>query len=160
MKKADSQRIILKLMVIALNEVVRKGIINLNDVSVDTADKHKRVTMLIAGKPTILNWFDAGYDELRVSVWWDYQPELMPTWRKKHLSEPVSATPSVNRKYFRHILGLCGSCYLERRTGKFIIGEEGSQFFSTYVREESVYALEQIRHESPAGYDTHGRVPA
>ncbi len=40
----------------------------------------------------------------------------------------TTATPSVHRKYFRHILGACGSCYFERQAGKFILGEEGDQF--------------------------------
>ncbi|AAS63131.1 hypothetical protein CQP30_04775 [Yersinia pestis] len=83
----------------------------------------------------------------------------MPTWRKEHMDTLTTATPSVHRKYFRHILGACGSCYFERQAGKFILGEEGDQFFSAYVREDSAYRIERMESESPLGYQTSGAIP-
>ncbi|WP_314139856.1 hypothetical protein [Buttiauxella noackiae] len=164
MIKADKQRFILKLMVIALNESIKSGDIDLNGKSDDRPrnEKHGFRKIVIADRPTIINWFDAGYDELRVSVWWDYQPELMPqphrTWLEG--AEPLTSTPQTPRGHYRHFIGACGSCYLERRTGKFITGEEYRQFFDVYIREASLYQLQKIPGELPAGYATHGSVTA
>lgn len=164
MKNTDKQRFIQKLMVIALNEAIKKGAINLSGTSKDeaTVDKHDFLAMSIDGRPTILNWFDAGYDELRVSVWWDYQPKLIPQPHHDWLRdvEPLTSTPQTPRRHYRHFIGAFGSCYLERRTGKFIIGEENRQFFDVYIRESSLSQLLRVPEELPAGYGTTGRVMA
>lgn len=157
MTKTEKQGLILKLMVIAINKAIKSGAISLDGVSTDNEDKHQLMRMVIDGKPAVLNWFDAGYDELRITIWWDYQPGMMTTWRKKFMGDPVTSMPQVSRGYFRHILGACGSCYMERRTGKYIMGYNGNQFFDTYVRDSSVYDLEQMQSEQPAGYATYGK---
>lgn len=154
MTKSEKQSYILKLMVIAINEAIKKGAITL-EANPD-GDKRGHMMMDIAGRRSVLNWFDAGYEELRISLWWHYTPEMMPTYRKKWLGEPDSPTPGINRRFFRNILGACGTCYLERKTGKFIIGDSGSQFSSCYVREDSAPELDKIAAEEPAGYKTHG----
>lgn len=162
MTKSEKQRHILKLMVIALNEVITLGVINLDGKSAEMTDEEKSgyAEISIGGRPSIINWYDAGYDELRVSVWWDYQPECMPTWRKNHINKwLVGLVPETSRSYFRHILGACGSCYLERQTGKFIVGEEGNQFFSVYVREDTTQHLTRIEAVQPLGYLTSGHIP-
>ncbi|VEA68199.1 Uncharacterised protein [Serratia plymuthica] len=157
MTKAEKQKCILKLMVIALNKAISAGVIDLNGKSGEI-NKRGHIETDIGGLPTVINWFDAGYDELRVTVWWDYRPDLMPTWRKKHIGRLAPGTvPNVARRFFGYILGACGSCYLERKTGKFIVGEAGNQFFDLYVREHSVYDLNSIVSEQPAGYETSGR---
>ncbi|WP_275346951.1 hypothetical protein [Xenorhabdus bovienii] len=160
MKKSEKQKYILKLMVIALNDAIKKERIDLNGRSENKQQekKYRYQELVIAGRRTIINWLDAGHDELRISVWWDYQPEMMPTWRKQYIydCEPTTATPQVARRFFRHILGACGSCYLERKTGKFFIGDEGNQFLDVYVNEDSVSYLNSIPAEEPQGYSTHG----
>lgn len=160
MKKSVKQEYILKLIIIALNEAINKGCIDLNGRSADSLTDNKKghYELTILDKRTIINWFDIGYDELRVSVWWDYKPELMPTWRNQYLNElePFTSRPQVPNRFFRYILGACGSCHLERRTGKFIIGDENNQFFDVYVREDSERLLKNAELAEPKGYQTHG----
>ncbi|HGW6106098.1 TPA: hypothetical protein ACNIQM_004296 [Citrobacter werkmanii] len=158
MTKYEKQKHLQKLMVIALNHAINAGAIDLDGKS-DETKRRSRLEFTIGDRPTVINWFDAGYDELRVSVWWDYRPDLMPTWRNKHIGRFIFGTsPGVSRRFFNHILGACGSCYLERRTGKFIIGDEGNQFFDMYVRENTVHVISQIPDEKPQGYELSGLV--
>lgn len=160
MKKIEKQKYILKVMVSALNEIISKGCIDLDGKS-QTEDTDKQtgyIETVIFDKPTIINWKDAGYDELRISVWWDYTPELIPERKKYALSlcNQLTPKPQANARYYRYILGACGSCYLERRTGKFIIGDENNQFFDMYVREDSERLLKNAELAEPKGYQTHG----
>ena len=158
MTKSEKQKHVLKLMVIALNKAISTGEIDLNGKSGE-ANLRGHIETEIDGLPTVINWFDAGYDELRVTVWWDYCPELMPTWRKKHIGKFEQGTvPGVARRFFSHILGACGSCYLERRSGKFITGGTGNQFFDVYVRESTAYRIDGIHPEEPQGYELQGVV--
>lgn len=156
MIKAEKQKHILNLMVLAINEALKKGVINL-----EVAENEERkgyLLMDVAGKPSVFNWFDAGYGELRISIWWDYHPEMMPTYRRAWLTDLTTSTPPVNRKYFRNIMGACGTCYLERRSGRFIIGDMGNQFTSTYIREDSAFELARLRTAQPDGYEICGRI--
>ncbi|PHM67963.1 hypothetical protein [Xenorhabdus kozodoii] len=68
------------LLVMSLNEAVKQGHIDLNGQSpTNSNDKEQGYFITeIAGKPTVINWFDIGYDELRVSIWWDYFHDLHP----------------------------------------------------------------------------------
>lgn len=160
MTKSEKQSLVLKLMVIALNKAISAGRIDLDGGAGDTRmGEPATMEMTIAGKPSVFSWFDSGHGELRLSVWWDYQPELMPTWRKDHM-HPVAgtSTPVVPRRFFYLILGACGSCYLERKSGKFIIGSEGNQLFDVYVREDTALDIDILRREKPLGYAVAGEV--
>lgn len=160
MTKAEKQRHVLKLMVIALNEAIGNGVIDLHGTSGDVS-KRGHIETNIGGLPAVINWSDAGYDELRVTVWWDYRPDLMPTWRRKHIGRfAPGRLPNVARRFFSHILGACGSCHLEWRTGKFIVGDEGNQFFDVYVRECSAYLIDNIQQQMPQGYALYGEATA
>jgi hypothetical protein len=68
--------------------------------------------------------------------------------------------PNVAHRFFTHIMGACGSCYLERREGQFIIGEPGNQFFNIYVRECTAFLIDNLSSEVPQGYALHGMVRA
>ncbi|EHP3460981.1 hypothetical protein KO578_005238, partial [Escherichia coli] len=68
MTAPEQEEILMKPMVIALNAAIRAGRINLNGKSEDTDSKGFMRTD-IDGMPTVINWTDNGYDELRVSVW-------------------------------------------------------------------------------------------
>ncbi|HGJ5880554.1 MAG TPA: hypothetical protein ACHBZ9_16260 [Arsenophonus nasoniae] len=159
MKKTEKQVCILKLMVIALNEAIKSGHFDLNGRSADdrTKNRHGYHELIIAGRRTIINWFDLGYDELRISVWWNYQPEMIPAKSKRFVESfpPRYSMPQVYRPFFKYILWACGSCHFERRTGKFIYGKEGSQFFDIYINENATFYLDEIPSEEPQGYSTH-----
>ena len=160
MEKSIKQECLLKLMIIALNEAINKGYIDLYGRSASPLIEGKNgyLELTVLEKRTVLNWCDAGYEELRVSVWWDYTPELMPTEGNRYLKELKVSTPkpSVPHRFYGFILGACGSCYLERRTRKCIIGDMGKQFFDVYMREGSERILKNVELVEPNGYQTNG----
>lgn len=151
---------LIKLMIIALNESINKGYIDLYGGSASPLIEGKNgcFELTVLEKSTVLNWCDAGYEELRVSVLWDYTPELMRTEGNRYLKELKASTPkpSVTHRFYGFILGARGSCYLERRTGKFIIGDKGKQFFDVDVREGSERILKNVELVEPDGYQTNG----
>lgn len=154
MTKFKKQNLVTKLMVIGLNQAIASGRIDLNGHSGPYTENRSPevMEMTIGDRPALLSWFDAGYDELRVTVWWDWRPDMMPTWRKKHLHRSAGySVPSVARRFYPLILGACGSCYLERREGKYIAG-----FFDLYVREETASQIDAIRFEPANGYELRG----
>lgn len=159
-RKAEKQKLIQKIMICALNEAIRRGAIDLNGKSVDCSEERKSgyIDTTIGDKRTIINWFDAGYDELRISVWWDYRPELSMVKRYPVRENFLGTKPQVQGRPFYKFIGACGSCYLERRTGKFITGDAGNQFFDVYVREWSVPDIGGLPSVQPSGYETSGRV--
>ncbi|MDM8920922.1 hypothetical protein QU870_32190 [Escherichia coli] len=59
---------------------------------------------------------------------------------------------------FRHFVMICCSCYLERKTGKFIIGTEGNRLFGKYIRDDAPERISDIEDEEPEGYDLFGKV--
>ncbi|HBH4799560.1 TPA: hypothetical protein KTG77_004847 [Escherichia coli] len=159
MTAPEQEEILMKPMVIALNAAIRAGRINLNGKSEDTDSKGFMRTD-IDGMPTVINWTDNGYDELRVSVWVDYRPDEVARFRSRYKPDlsPETALPREDRLLFRHFVMICCSCYLERKTGKFIIGTEGNRLFGKYIRDDAPERISDIEDEEPEGYDLFGKV--
>ncbi|HGC8063920.1 TPA: hypothetical protein ACI1IR_001177 [Yersinia enterocolitica] len=146
---------LLNLIVIALNEAIKLGRIDLNGTSGKPDEqKHAHFTMIIGGKQTVVNWFDMGADELRFSVWWDYDHSKHPQQRseKYQCSKPIAKSTKLVG-----FIGACASCWLERQTGKYIMGKNGDHLFETYIRRSSAIALNSLPPEQPIGYKVSGR---
>ncbi|WP_261369111.1 hypothetical protein [Yersinia rohdei] len=146
---------LLNLIVIALNEAIRLGKIDLNGTSGESSkQKNAYFTMVIGGKQTVVNWLDIGCDELRLSVWWDYDHSRHPqqTSEKFQCSRPIAKHEKLVK-----FVGACASCWLERQTGKYIMGKNGDALFETYVRRTSAIELNSLPSEPPMGYEISGR---
>lgn len=106
MNKAEHKKRIRKLMIHAVNETVRDGVIPL-------MFRYRRMTkevyakLTVCGRLTLINWSDTGHNEFRVSVWWDYRPELLPTQSRDNSASLSLLFPDVNRDRFRFVVGAC-----------------------------------------------------
>ncbi|EEA3739534.1 hypothetical protein J5047_003195 [Salmonella enterica] len=150
MGKAEHKKRIRKLMIHAINEAVRDGVIPLMfRYRKMTAEGYAKIT--VCDKSTIINWTDTGHDEFRFSVWWDYRPDLLPG---KNGGEPIdlSLLPTdVNRDRYRFIVGACASFYFDY-WHKGILSDRGQEFFAVYVRESTASYIDEQEDVKPFGY--------
>ncbi|EME5787854.1 hypothetical protein VY487_004803 [Salmonella enterica] len=127
MGKAEQKKRIRKLMIHAINEAVRVGIIPLSfRYRRMTAEGYTGIT--VCDKPTIISWKDTGYDDFRVSVWWDYRPDLLPGQSRDESINLSLLLPDLNRDRFRFIVGACASFYFDYWR-KGILSDRGKDFF-------------------------------
>ncbi|HGJ5065020.1 TPA: hypothetical protein ACJGSF_003119 [Salmonella enterica subsp. enterica serovar Muenchen] len=150
MSKAEHKKRIRKLMIHAINTAVRDGIIPL-------MYRYRRMTaggnvnITVCGKPTVINWCDTGHDEFRVSVWWDYRPDLLQGKNKDEYIDLSLLLPDVNRDRFRFVVGACASFYFDYRH-KGILSDRGKEFFAVYVRESTASHIDELEEVKPFGY--------
>ncbi|WP_207968294.1 hypothetical protein [Yersinia pseudotuberculosis] len=156
MKLTDKKKLLLNLVIVALNEAIKRGDVDLNGKSSEGSEQKRAgyFFTLIGGKNSVVNWRDVGFDELRISVWWDYIQELHP---RKEFEEFTSTRPIVQNRHFTHFMGACASCWLERNTGKYIMGTNGSSLFDIYLRSSSENELKSLPVEEPLGYQGGGK---
>ncbi|ECE0793378.1 hypothetical protein POJ30_000561 [Salmonella enterica] len=150
MNKAEQQKRIKKIMLYAANEAVKVGVILLMFKYLRmTSEGYAQIT--VCDKPTIINWVYNGYNEFRVSVWWDYQPEYIPKLIKGRPENLKLLLPDVDRTRFRFIVGACVSFYFDY-LHKGILSDKGKDFFAIYVRESSVNYIDKLEDVKPFGY--------
>lgn len=150
MGKGEQQRRIRKLMIHAINEAVTVGAIPL-------MFRYRRMTtegyatITVCDKPTVISWKYTGHDEYRVSVWWDYRPDLLPAQKREESTDLSRLLPDVNRDRFRFVVGACASFYFDYRH-KGILSDRGKEFFAVYVRESTAICIDELEDVKPFGY--------
>ncbi|EAX5861877.1 hypothetical protein BEP99_08635 [Salmonella enterica] len=150
MNKTEQQKRIRKIMLHAINEAVKVGVIPL-------MFRHRRMTaegyakITVCDKPTIINWTDTGHDDFRVTVWWDYQPEKIPRLIKGRPENLKLLLPDVERNHFSFIVGACASFYFDY-LHKGILSDRGKEFFAVYVRESTGSGIDELEDVKPFGY--------
>ncbi|MFJ5373675.1 hypothetical protein ACIPTP_14165 [Pectobacterium versatile] len=146
---------LLNLLVTALNEAIRQKKIDLNGVSPeDHNQKHEHLFCEIGGKSAVINWADIGCDELRFSVWWDYDYEKHPQQKDERY---LSGKPVAKKSKVKDFIGVHASCWIERSTGKYIMGGRGDRVFNIYVRQSNLDALMKLPKVKPLGYKESGK---
>lgn len=145
---------LLNLTVTALNEAIRQSKIDMNAGSMEGGEKaHEHFMMEIGGRQTVVNWFDAGHDKLRFSVWWDYDHSRNPQQRNEKFQ---TSRPTAKKNSLGDFVGACVSCWIERKAGKYIMGKNGEALFERYVRRSSADALHALPAVGPEGYRASG----
>ena len=150
----EKRKILLNLTVLALNEAIRRGVVDLAGRSDAGNRQQEYFTAEIGGKNTVIMCSDIGHDELRISVWWDYVHDMHP---RKDAEKFMTSTPLAKKHNFSGFVGACVSCWLERKTGKYIMGRDGNHLFDMYVRVSSAKALSSLPAEKPLGFETGGQ---
>lgn len=150
MGRDKQQGRIRKLMIHAINEAIRVGVIPLTF-------RHRRMTkegcadITVCGRNTLLIWEDTGFDELRFSVWWDYRPDLLPLKTQSNHVRTDLLLPDVNRDRFRFVVGACASFYFDYQH-KGILLDMGKDFFAVYMRVSTVSYIDELEEVKPFGY--------
>ncbi|UIK20256.1 hypothetical protein [Rhizobium leguminosarum] len=110
-----------KLMVLAVNEAVKQGLLSLEAPPNDgPTDEDGHLIAEIAGRPSVVNWSSISAGEVRVSVWWDYDHSKNPQANEKgDYRESFSSTqPLAKDSHYPKFVGVTVSGWLnEKRRG-------------------------------------------
>ena len=144
-----------KLMVLALNDLVGRGLVSLADRDGESG----HVVAEIAGRSSMVLWRDIGFGELILSVWWDYDHSRHPQADLDGAARERFQTPSplAKRQHYRRFVGATVSGWIERRTGLHIQGTGGRCLFGVYARRGARQVLAAIPDPVPAGFAPTGR---
>jgi len=155
------------LLVLAINYLVENSLISLEtpddyqDRQLDpTGESRERghVITTIAGRNTVICWADIGHEELRVSVWWDYDHSKHPQANNigSYKERFQTASPLAKRSKFKNFVGVVCSGWLERQEGKYLQGRMRKNLFQIYTRKENLEPLKKIQTTKSLGYYSEG----
>ncbi|AXA43706.1 MULTISPECIES: hypothetical protein [Rhizobium] len=149
-----------KLMVLAVNEAVKQGLLSLEAPPNDgPTDEDGHLIAEIAGRPSVVNWSSISAGEVRVSVWWDYDHSKNPQANEKgDYRESFSSTqPLAKDSHYPKFVGVTVSGWLERKTARHLQGHGKEDLFDVYIRRGSKELLQQIPEPKPEGYKPEGK---
>ena len=146
-----------KLLVLALNEILSRGLLSLNRNSV-SRETTSYIETLIAGHNSIVSWSDTGHGEVRISVWWKYNHSKHPQANltgnaRESFSSPF---PLAKRQHYPKFVGVVCSAWLERDNGKYIQGEGKHYIFKKYTRKNELEYLKHLPNPIPNGFKPEG----
>lgn len=137
------------LMIEAVNEAI-----SANGITLDTAPiQAGYIFPTIFDRPAFVSWRDIGFDEVRVTLWWDYDGS------NDAPNETYSATmPCVPRQHLPGLVGLTASVWFERRNGFHIQGTGSRGLFDTFVRKGIKHLIAGLPDAEPLGFKATGLV--
>jgi hypothetical protein len=146
------------LIVAGLNELVKRQLISLTPTKLNSQKDDGHLFINIAGFPSVVLWSDRGFDELLISVWWKYDHSRHPQANltgnaKESFNYPI---PLADRQLYKIFVGVTASCWLERRSGKYLQGEKRDYISNIYTRSGELKNLKQIPIQVPMGYEISG----
>lgn len=146
------------LLVIATNHLVKNGHIHLDSANDEGEPKGHTFTE-IGGKKTVIIWQGITCEEIRISVWWDYNHDKHP---QANLTGPHKETfqtsrPLAKSQHYPKFIGAMVSGWLERKTNKHLQGYGNKNLFEKYVRRTSKDELEAIPKAKAIGFNDSGK---
>ncbi|MFK5895255.1 MAG: hypothetical protein QM504_18735 [Pseudomonadota bacterium] len=147
-----------KLLVLGLNEVLSRKLLSLDwDGKSRVNTGHIETT--IANFNSIVCWSDAGFGEIRISVWWKYDHSLHPQANLEGSSreEFSSSSPLAKRQHYPKFVGIVCGAWLERDEGKYLQGKKSERIIERYARRGELTYLKSIPNPAPIGFETEGR---
>lgn len=148
-----------KLLVLGTNDLLERGLIELEGPSTSNHDDGGHVHTTIAGEPSVVMWSNIGHEELRISVWWKYKHELHPQKDMEgNYRESFSCSlPLAKGSKFPKFVGVCASGWLERKVGKYLQGKKREGIFDTYIRRGELAELKKLPLPEPKGFAPQGK---
>jgi hypothetical protein len=144
-----------KLLILATNHLLQNKLISLDGT--DEGEQHCEA--VIAGRNSIILWHDIGCQELRISIWWDYdhskhpQANLIGNSKERFLT----SEPLAKRQHYRRFVGAVLSGWLEREKGKYLQGKGKRGLFDLYRRQDAVAPLEALPVPHAEGFLAEGK---
>jgi hypothetical protein len=150
-----------KLLIWAVNKLVNDGQIKLVVSGKDQKDRDEQghlITQLF-GEPTVIVWSNAGYEEVRVSVWWKYDHSRHPQANLQGNSRErfQTSAPLAKRQHYPKFVGVTVSGWLERKNGPHLQGKGSEGLFDIYTRRGEMPALEALPAPEPLGFGAEGK---
>ena len=155
------------LLVLATNYLIRQSLISLeapNDYDERRRDPSREglerghVNTVLAGKKSVINWNDVGFEEFRISVWWDYDHSKHPQANHEgsYRERFVTASPLAKRKKFKDFVGVVCSGWFERKEGKYLQGRGKTNLHEIYTRQRNAELLRAIPKTKCLGFSAEG----
>lgn len=150
MTNKDKQRRLRKIIIHVINESIKQDIIPFRL-------KHRRMPekgyakINVCGMPTLINWIITEQEQFRMSVWWNFTPEVIPSLKNGVPGNMFRLLPCVGRERFRFVVGCCASFYFDYRQ-RAILSDRGREFFAVYVRSSCAAFIDNLEDIPPAGY--------
>lgn len=146
-----------KLLVYGVNELINQGLMSLDVI--EEREGHSQVHFAaLAGRYSAILWRGVGYDESRVSVWWDFDRKQYEDYRKDYEWMYDSPDPLLPSKQWPIIVGATASAWLERRDRKCLQGRGNRAIMYRYLRTGSKQQLDNLPTPVPLGYAVEGPI--
>jgi hypothetical protein len=150
-----------RLLTHGINELLEKKLISLipptNDAEAETEKGHVFTDLI--GHPSVVLWENIGHDELRVSVWWNYDHSLHPqanlSWNSREMFS--GSEPLARRSTYKRFVGAIVSGWLERKDGRYLMGDEKEGLVGIYTRIKEKSQIESIPIPKPNGFLSQGQ---
>lgn len=146
------------LLVAAVNALVAGKHISLYPNSINSEQENGHIFHSLLGEPSVILWSNRGFDELLISVWWKYDHSKHPQANLEgdakesfNLREPLA-----KKQHYKKFVGVVTSCWLERRNGKYLQGENQDYIAVIYTRKGELAKLKEIPAQKPNGYKSYG----
>jgi len=145
------------LLVSAVNILLDKNLISLDGQSSDNEDGYTFAVLF--GHPSVILWQSISYDELTISVWWKYNHDLHPQANLTGNAREnfTSSTPLADKTHYKKFVGVVASSWLERRTGKYLMGKNNEAILTHYTRRGEKEELGKLPLQRPKGFETEGK---
>lgn len=155
--KIDPRR---NLLVGAINYLLSNNHISLDISNINSEEENGHVLVNLFGHNTAILWSNMGFDELLISVWWKYNHKKHPQANLEGRSKESfsSREPLAKKQYYKNFVGVVTSCWLERRSGKFIQGKNQEHIAKIYTRSGELKFLKEIPQQIPIGYESYGPI--
>jgi hypothetical protein len=144
-----------KLLVLGFNELLAQNLVSLND----EGDSRGHIMARIGGEDAVLLWQTIGFEEIRISVWWKFDYSKHP---QAQLDGPYresfnGASPLAKSQHYSKFVGATVSGWLERKTGKYLMGKNAEGLFETYMRRGEREVVDAIPNPVPNGFKMEGK---
>ncbi len=146
------------LLIAAINELVIHKHISLTISEEMEVNVKGYIFTTLFNENSVIIWRDIGFGELQISVWWKYDHSKHPqaNLNGNYQENFNSATPLAKKVHFKKFVGVTVSCWLERKTGKYIQGENLERIFAVYTRKGEIVELKKMPYVNPIGYKASG----
>lgn len=150
-----------KLLILGTNILLERKLISLKADEDDygTENQKGHIFVDIENNLSVVLWENIGFSELRISVWWKYNHDKHP---QANLSGNArenfrTSEPLAKRSKYRDFVGVTVSGWLERRTGKYLMGKGRRGLTGLYTRKDDKLELEKLPIPKPNGYLPEGK---
>lgn len=146
------------LLIAAVNELLKGKHISLNPDLVNSKQEKGHVFLNLFGHPSVIIWRDGGFDELLISVWWKYNHDKHPQAKMEgNYKESFNLEmPLAKHQDYKKFVGVTASCWMERRSGQYLQGENREYLSYIYTRKGELKQLKELPYQKPMGYESTG----
>jgi len=143
-KPVDRNCIFLNLICAGVNELVDRGLINLNSED----DASGSLDTVLFEKPAWIIWRGIGFGELSITVWWNVKPGCRRETTNKPLAKQISKAVDA-----------CCTAWLERKKGKWIQVHKKGELarVDEYLSRSAQNHIGRFPDVAPHAYERGGR---